>query len=289
MAQKTRKINRKTGVLSVRSPAAVKSFERLLTKGPLTLVYVNAKWCGACHQFTDKVWNSLTKLKNKNMNLASVDSEVIGKTSLASVPRKFFPTLMLVGKDGKPATFKDESGLPTNAMPRKNTLSEDKDAFTSLVQNGMNSSMGVKENRSSITKMSVNLTRKNSLPRANNRPNGKTPNGKTPNGKAPNGKTPNGKIPNGDISSLARSPFKEDTIPSVVNEMESLNKPVTIKSMSVPSVADDLVASQTKSPTSTSGVVGAMKGGKMLRAIRNKTMSLKAMLKMRKHTRKAKY
>ena len=276
MAQKTRKINRKAGVLSVRSPAAVKSFERLLSKGPLTLVYVNAKWCGACHQFTDKVWNSLTKLKNKNMNLASVDSEVIGKTSLASVPRKFFPTLMLVGKDGKPATFKDESGLPTNAMPRKNTLSEDKDAFTSLVQNGMNSSMGVNENRSSITKMSVNLTRKNSLPRANNRPNGKAPNGK-----APNGKAPNGKAPNGDISSLARSPFKEDTIPSVVNAMESLNKPVIIKSMSVPSVADDLVASQTKSPTSTSGVVGAMKGGKMLRAIRNKTMSLKAMLKMR--------
>ena len=132
----TRKMqNGKGKVLDVRSPKDVALFEKLIVNGPLTFVYVNAKWCGACHQFTDKVWSSLTKLKNKGMNLASVDSEMIGKTSLANVPRKFYPTLMLVGKDKKPATFIDEEGNPTAAMPRNASLEEDREAFTSLVKN----------------------------------------------------------------------------------------------------------------------------------------------------------
>jgi len=129
------KKQRKGQVLHVRSHSAVKAFESALGKGPLTLVYINAKWCGACHKFNDEVWSHLTKLKNRSVNLASVDSEMIGKTSLANVPRKFYPTLMLVGKDKKPATFEDEEGNPTNAMPRNNTLSEDREALSNLVRN----------------------------------------------------------------------------------------------------------------------------------------------------------
>jgi len=129
------KKQRKGQVLHVRSHSAVKAFESTLGKGPLTLVYINAKWCGACHRFNDEVWSHLTKLKNKSVNLASVDSEMIGKTSLANVPRKFYPTLMLVGKDKKPATFEDEEGNPTNAMPRNSTLSEDREALSNLVKN----------------------------------------------------------------------------------------------------------------------------------------------------------
>ena len=73
MGAKTRRQNRNTKVLDVRSPAGVKMFEKLIVNGNLTMVLVKAKWCGACHRFNDEVWSHLTKLKNKSMNLASVD------------------------------------------------------------------------------------------------------------------------------------------------------------------------------------------------------------------------
>jgi hypothetical protein len=263
--RKTRKAQKKGKVLSVRSPAAVKSFEKLIKQGPLTFVYVNAKWCGACHQFSDKVWNPLTQLKNKSMNMASVDSEMIGKTSLANVPRKFFPTLLLVGKDGKAATFKDENGQATNAMPRNNTLSEDKEAFSKLVQ-----AEEPVVNRSNTKVVTSQLNAMNTPPR-------------------------NVNTPNAEIESLGKSPFdlNKNSIndnPSMLNEKLTASAP---KNAMVPDVAADLVASQTKSPTGTAAVVssqkrGGMSGGKMLRAIRNKTTSLKAMLRLSKRsTRKS--
>jgi hypothetical protein len=58
---------------------------------------------------------------------------MIAGTSLANVERKFYPTLLLVGNDKKPATFVDENGASTPAMPRKPTLSEDKESLTALV------------------------------------------------------------------------------------------------------------------------------------------------------------
>jgi hypothetical protein len=41
---------------------------------------------------------------------------------------------MLVGPDKKAATFLDENGQPTNSMPRKNTLEEDKETLSALLQ-----------------------------------------------------------------------------------------------------------------------------------------------------------
>jgi len=270
--RKTRKSG-KGRVLSVRSSAAVKSFEKLLKRGPLTLVYVNAKWCGACHQFTDKVWNPVTQLKNKSMNLASVDSEMIGKTSLASVPRKFFPTLLLVGKDGKAATFKDENGQPTNAMPRKNTLSEDKEVFSNLVQTPAPSNASL-------------MKRSNSMPREMNTPDAL--NSSILDASPVVAKSPLGKSPFEDSS--------QNENPSMVNEeMNDINiksvKPRNSMTATVPDVASDLYASQSKAPSASAGIVamkGGMSGGKMLRAIRNKTASLKAMLKLRKRSTRRK-
>ena len=59
--------------------------------------------------------------------------------------------------------------------------------------------------------------------------------------------------------------------------------PLTRPASSPPDVAADLMASQTKSATATAGVIGnPMKGGRLLKAIRNKTASLNAMLRLRK-------
>lgn len=253
--RRNRKHSRKGSILDVRSPSSVRGFEKLMERGPLTMVFIKASWCGACHRFNDEVWNSLTALKNRNMNLASVDSEVIGKTSLANVPRKFYPTLLLVGKDKKPATFMDEDGSPTNAMPRSNTLSEDREALTALVQNPI-----------------LNTSTMSPRPVAMASP-----------------------VP---MASLIASP-----VPSLVPEAISLKKSPYVKTPNTtrnesttaaqrplssmpPDVAADLVASQSKASTATAGVISeSMKGGRLLKAIRSKTQSLNAMLRLRADTK----
>jgi len=238
-------------VLDVHSGGAVKQFEKLLKKGPLTLVYVNAKWCGACKSFSDQVWNPLKQLKNKSVNLASLDSEVIGNTSLAKVPRKFYPTLMLVGKDGKPATFEDEQGQPTNAMPRNASLSEDKEALSNLIQ-----------------KPTVKSEfRRNSPARANFETVHTAKSPFEPNS-----------------LDATRS---VNVLPAVVNsEVRQMgttpSKPILTSSP--PDVGSDLVSSQGLAPSTESSSSPQMRGG-MLDAIRKRTASLKSMLHMRK-TRK---
>jgi len=65
------------------------------------------------------------------MNLATIDSEVYDKSGLPPVSQ--YPTIMLVGKDKKPAVFKDEVGAPTNSFPRKPTLEQDFHSLKTLV------------------------------------------------------------------------------------------------------------------------------------------------------------
>jgi hypothetical protein len=294
-----------------------------MVNGNLTLVFVKADWCGACHKFNDEVWSNLTKLKKKNMNLASVDSEMIGKTSLADVPRKFYPTLLLVGKDKKPATFVDEEGNPTNAMPRNASLSEDREAFSNLVQsnlphktvstpelsetiaNTMNKT--APESASSLQPISTN-DEMISPPLTNLSARGRN------------------SLSRNTLNNVGKSPFDSKTgnVPSMMNEMENTSQetiPATVRSLATavspvaspatmldtvqrtvtslpitankaPDVGSDLIASQTKAASGSAGVIAKanMRGGRLLSAIRNKTASLKAMLKLRAHhTRRNRY
>ena len=281
MAPNKKRVTRKRQngkVLNVRSHGAVKAFEHILSKGPLTLVYINAKWCGACHRFNDEVWSHLTKLKNKSVNLASVDSEMIGRTTLANVPRKFYPTLMLVGKDKKPATFEDEEGNPTNAMPRNNTLSEDREALSNLIINptvkssvapsigpSMGPSMGPSITSSMGPSMSPSI---NTIARSNSPRRAKVTR-----------------------KSLAKSPFE-----SLNNMEENSNIPRTVTTMEInpvstspsrkilksnpPEIGLDIVASTGElMPTS-------IKGGSMLDAIRRQTAGLKSMLGLRNSSKR---
>ena len=296
MAAKTRRQNRNTKVLDVRSPAGVKMFEKLIVNGNLTMVLVKAKWCGACHRFNDEVWSHLTKLKNKSMNLAAVDSEMIGQTSLANVPRKFYPTLLLVGKDKKPATFIDEDGSPTNSMPRNASLSEDRETLSKLVQTPKNSlpnanSLPAQPNASVESLMTPATARPNTPATA--RPN--TPASEEPEqysspplsnfvARGRNSVSRNsGKLSN----SVGVSPFKNRAtpVPSVANQESMMPQTVTeVKASMPPDVGSDLVATQTDSSTGTASVLKtATKGGRLLNAIRNKTASLRAMLKLRSH------
>jgi hypothetical protein len=298
MGPKTRRQNRNTKVLDVRSPAGVKMFEKLIVNGNLTMVLVKAKWCGACHRFDDEVWSHLTKLKNKSMNLAAVDSEMIGQTSLANVPRKFYPTLLLVGKDKKPATFIDEDGSPTNSMPRNASLSEDRETLSKLVQTPKNNlpnanSLPAQPNSSVESLMTARPNTASAPESMTARPN--TPNMSEPEqysspplsnfvARGRNSVSRNsGKLSN----SVGVSPFKNKAtpVPSVANQESMMPQTVTeVKASMPPDVGSDLVASQTNSSTGTASVLKTTaRGGRLLNAIRNKTASLRAMLKLRSH------
>ena len=302
-----------------------------MSSGPLTMVFIKAQWCGACHRFNDEVWKNLTNLPNRNMNLAAVDSEVIGKTSLANVPRKYYPTLLLVGKDKKPATFLDEDGSPTNAMPRNNSLEEDREALSALVQNptsvasttspmntSMNTSMNTPMENSMNTPMenSMETPMENSMetPMENSMENPmaspmNTPmaspmaspmaipmNSQMPMAKSTSVPRSNTTKKSNSMSSLTRSPFtpKQASIPlealepsaPIVSTSPSPIPLASSRATNPPDIGSDLVASQTQSPTGTAGVIeqsmrNTMRGGSLLKAIRNQTASLKAMLNLR--------
>lgn len=283
-ARKTRK--GQTGgrkVLDARSNKDIKLFENMIVTGPLTLVFAKLEGCGPCQRFNSEVWSHLTKLKKRGMNLASIDSELIKNTSLANVPRKFYPTLLLVGKDKKAAIFKDENGEPTNAMPRKPTLEEDKKALSALVQSPTSNEMVT----SALAPMNA------------------APFPMEPMEKEEVDMVPSESSRTITLNALRNSPPRqilntpgslydeEPEVPSMMNTMASIkkNKTQVRRRSTVPDVATDLVATQMSSPLASAGIIARetsdqMKpqtGGTLLRAIRKQNAAYKAVLDMRKN------
>ena len=103
--------------VDVRSKKDIAGFESLLEKGPLTIVLVYADWCGACSRYKENKWNNVLSMKNRTMNISSVREDMLGETSLANAKVPHYPTLLLVGKDKKPAEFMMPNGEVTNALP----------------------------------------------------------------------------------------------------------------------------------------------------------------------------
>jgi hypothetical protein len=315
----SRKVNRRTRrsqprgrntvnskVLDVRSKDSLRLFENLMVNGPLTLVFARLEGCGPCERFKKDVWSPLTKLKNKGMNMAMIESQMLPKTSLANVPTKFYPTLMLVGPDKKAATFLDENGEPTNSMPRKNTMEEDRETLTALLQSP-NTHPIVKNNIQTDTDIVVNTeSLKN------------TANAEALNAEALNAEALNAEA-NEEEEAVGRtimnlplrnemsrqimknkpaSPYEgldgEPDVPSVLTTIRKAEVKRNNTAKRVPNVASDLLASQASLPTGSAEVLSRetpqrQGGGRMLRAIREHTKSLEGILRTRQSpkTRKA--
>lgn len=119
--------------VDVRSKKDVGAFEGLLGSGPLTIVLVYADWCGHCQTFKQKMWNEVSAMPNKKLNTASVHYDMVENTSLKNAKIDGYPSLLLVGTDKKPATFK-ENGTTTNAMPAP----QNKEELISMVNTPVN-------------------------------------------------------------------------------------------------------------------------------------------------------
>jgi thiol-disulfide isomerase/thioredoxin len=281
----TRRKSRNSGFLHVRSMPHIKMLEKMMKKKD-TLVYIYAPWCGACREFDANVMNHVQGLKNKSMNIAKIDSKFASKTSLPAV--KYLPTLMLVGKNGVPATFKDENGESTPVMPRANSLSEDREILQNIVQNS------AKVNPSSLG----SLATRNTVMNRNSRTVKNTLSSSTPGQMTLPSYNKEGSPGRSTVTlkSLAKSPYDEfiNGMPTPSKEMEgdqdiaqdTMFTPIksTIKSSipvsSPPDIGADLIASQSRKPLSSKSTSGGM-----LQAIREQTNSLNSLLKLRK-TRK---
>ena len=275
------------------------NFENLLGRGPLTLVFIYADWCGACHRFRDEVWSPLTQLKDATMNRAAIREDMIAGTSLANVERKFYPTLLLVGKDKKPATFVDENGASTPAMPRKPTLGEDKESLTALVNSptpllpavvpsavvskAVQEEMNLEASMSAPSKPSTAVQEEMNLENSMERTSGTLAQPaysiQPINSLKRQNQTPSDSMndepqaePEESIS-LGRSPFvNKSAAPSFAATMPSSKMP--------PDIGADLVASQNrKNPALVGG--GKSTGSRLLEAIKNQTRSLKSLLRLR--------
>ena len=273
------------------------NFENLLGRGPLTLVLIYADWCGACHRFRDEVWSPLTQLKDATMNRAAIREDMIAGTSLANVERKFYPTLLLVGKDKKPATFVDENGASTPAMP---TLGEDKESLTALVNSptpllpavapsvavvstAVQEEMNLEASMSAPSKPSTAVQEEMNLENSMERTSGTLAQPaysiQPINSLKRQNQTPSDSMndepqaePEESIS-LGRSPFvNKSAAPSFAATMPSSKMP--------PDIGADLVASQNrKNPALVGG--GKSTGSRLLEAIKNQTRSLKSLLRLR--------
>lgn len=118
----------------VRSKKDIAGFESLLGKGPLTIVLVYADWCGHCQTFKQNMWNEVSQMPEKTVNTASVHYDMVENTSLKNAKIDGYPSLLLVGTDKKPATFKSEEGA-TNAMPAPTSVEELKSMVNTPVSN----------------------------------------------------------------------------------------------------------------------------------------------------------
>ncbi len=109
--------------IDVRSKNDIGAFESLLGRGPLTIVLVYADWCGHCQTFKQNMWNEVNSMPNKTLNTASVHYDMVENTSLKNAKIEGYPSLLLVGTNKQPATFK-ENNSTTNAMPTPQNMSE---------------------------------------------------------------------------------------------------------------------------------------------------------------------
>lgn len=113
----------KMDTVDVREPADIEKLTDLLKKNKIVIVLVYADWCGHCQTFKQDIWSKLTTLPNRKVPLAAVNETMLKKTPLAKTPVDGYPTVLMMGNDGKPATFKDEqTGEPTVAMPNTRDL-----------------------------------------------------------------------------------------------------------------------------------------------------------------------
>lgn len=118
----SRKTAMKNDGVDVRSTADMSKLTDLIKNNKIVLILVYADWCGHCQTFKQDVWKNLSAMPNRKVPLAAVNEQVLAESPVANAKIDGYPSVLMMGQDMKPATFKDEAGNVTNAMPNTRDL-----------------------------------------------------------------------------------------------------------------------------------------------------------------------
>ena len=116
--------------VDVQTDGQLGELEKRIKEGPLTLVLVYADWCGHCQRFKPMM-DDLEQCPDRSIQTARIRDDMFPKTSLSSAKIEGYPTLMLVKKNGEVASFKNNQGEITNAIPEHTDMQK----MTTLVRN----------------------------------------------------------------------------------------------------------------------------------------------------------
>ena len=107
-SRKRHSSGRLSAPVDVNSTSKIGKFESLI--GPV-LVFVYADWCGHCQRYKP-MWKKLSQDPNRSINMAAVRDDMLPQTSLTerAEPVSSYPTVLLIGKNGKAVNFKGETG-----------------------------------------------------------------------------------------------------------------------------------------------------------------------------------
>jgi hypothetical protein len=254
--------------MDVNSSSSVPAFESMLTKGPMAVVLVYADWCGHCDQYKKNVWSPLKTVKNRTVNMASLREDMLPNTSLKDAKIDGYPSILVVGKDKKPAVFKSTSGV-TNALPEGNDVSTMRSLITAPVPNevtALNASVP-DESRNAYT---VNNSRKINTGVNISYPSLKA--SKQKNSLLTNSMTSNS-IPTNSMASnsIPTNSMAADADNTYTTNFNTSDTP-TARNTEPPSIDEDElllspVASPRVTPVNNQGTTPILRGGRLLRKL----------------------
>lgn len=102
--------------VDVTSTSMLGELDKRIKAGPITLVLIYADWCGHCQRFKPMM-EDLEKCPGRSVQTARIRDDVLPQSSLATIPKEGYPSLVLINKDGTPVQFKNQEGEITNVIP----------------------------------------------------------------------------------------------------------------------------------------------------------------------------
>jgi thiol-disulfide isomerase/thioredoxin len=275
--------------MDVKSSDAVPAFESMLTKGPMAVVLVYADWCGHCDQYKKNVWSPLKSVKNRTINMASVREDMIKSTSLKDAKIDGYPSILVVGKDKKPAVFKSTSGV-TNALPESNDVSTMRSLITAPVPNEVTAVPDESRNAYAVSNNSrkintgVNISypslkaskQKNSLLTNSMASNNMASNSMASNSMASNSMASNSMASN----SMPTNSMATDAENTYTTNFDRSDTP-TVRNTQPPLINEDElllspVASPRVTPVNNQGTTPILRGGRLLRKLSMKRKAKKS-------------
>ena len=290
MTNKNIKMGKISLPLDVRSSSDIPAFEKMLGNGPMAIVLVYADWCGHCDTYKKNVWNPLKSVKGKTMNMASVHYDQLENTSISNAKLEGYPSVLVVGKDKVPATFKNESGT-SNAMPNSNELPTMKRLITTNVPSPSKKNSNVTSKNSNVASKNSNLPdivvpeEETTLLSSNTAPSNSAPSNNMPSNTAPSNTMPSNTALNQKNSTriVANNSLGATNINSTAENSSAANNSTTASNLTPPNLDEDMYNNMEKmssinsstlktegvniSKNNTQGTTPLLRGGKLFKKL----------------------